>query len=229
VPDTVYHLDVDYGQRFFAKAFTISDEAKAISAEMTKVGLQPQTERTHLFNLFSPDDLKPLTISITPYSSHDLSREGGLSISQGGHAQGVIVEMRGTEVVAFTHLAVSSGQVVSTRHTTAELTAASGADPLTDDHIQRFAERIGKVQAAKPLIEIQPQQARTLATVSYNALLNDQFSRQVHSPTEINVLRGQSKIVAEIALFVMFRTQGSNCCSCSCSCWGSSSCSSSAG
>jgi hypothetical protein len=227
--DTVYHLDVDNGPRFFAQIFTISDEAKAISAEMTKVGLQPQTERTHLFNVFSPDDLKPVSISITPYSSQDLSREGGLSMSHGGHAQGVIVEMSGTEVVAFTHLAVSGGRVVSTRHTVGELTAAGGPGPLTDAQIQRFAEGIGRVQAAKPLIEIQPQQVRTLATVGYNALLNDQFSRQVHSATEINQLRGQSNIVAEIALFVMFRTQGSNCCSCSCSCWGSSSCSSSSG
>jgi hypothetical protein len=226
MPEMVHHLDTEHGQRFFAKAFTVSDEAKAISMEMQKGGLRPQLERTHLFNVFSPDDLRSLVISITPFSSEDLSREGGLSISDGGHAQGVIVEMKGTDIVAFTHLAVSGGQLVSTRHATAEL-EGSRTGGLTDDHVKAFAERIGKVRAAKSLIEITPAQVRTLATVSYNALLSDNLAHAVHSTSEIVSLRGNSHIVAEIALFVLFRTQGSSCCSCSCSCWGSSSCSSS--
>jgi hypothetical protein len=196
---------------------------------MTKSGLHAQPERTHLFNVFSPDDLKTIAIGITPYSGHDLSREGGLSISQGGHAQGVIVEMKGTEIVAFTHLAVSGRQVVSSRHTTSELQAGRDERTIEDTHIKTFAERIGKIKTAEPLIEIQPEQVRTLATVGYNALLSDSFAKTVHSANEINVLRGNSHIVAEIALFVLFRTQGSSCCSCSCSCWGSSSCSSSYG
>ena len=229
MPEIVHHLDAEHGQRFFSRVFTASDEAKLISAEMTKTGLQPQADRTHLFNVFSPDDLKPLTISITPYSNHDLSREGGLSLSHGGHAQGVIVEMKDTEIVAFTHLAVLAGKVVSSRHTTADLSPTGTTSGLRDDHIKAFAERIGRVKAAKPLIEIQPGQARTLATVSYNALLSDNFSKVVHSEKEITALRGNSNVVAEIALFVLFRTQGSSCCSCSCSCWGSSSCSSSYG
>ena len=224
--ETVHHLDVAHGQRFFAKVFTISEEAKQISAEMVRAGLQPQSERTQLFNVFSPDDLKGLSISITPYSSHDLSREGGLSMSEGGHAQGVIVELKGAQIVSFTHLAVTGGRVVSSHHTIAEL-QADRISEASFDHIRTFAERVGRVRSARPLIEIQPPQAQTLATVSYNALLGDQFAKTVHSIAEINALRGSSNLVGEIALFVLFRTQGSSCCSCSCSCWGSSSCSSS--
>jgi len=224
--ETVHHLGTANGQRFFAKAFTASEEAKAISAEMLTAGLKPQSERSHLFNVFSPDDLKGLGVSITPYSSDDLTHEGGLSISQGGHAQGVIVEMKGPKIVAFTHLAAPGGHLVTSHHSVDELNAGRTSDASVE-HIKNFAERIGKVRAAKPLIEIQPTQAQTLGTVSYNALLGDQFAKTVHSAAEINALRGNSHLVGEIALFVLFRTQGSSCCSCSCSCWGSSSCSSS--
>jgi hypothetical protein len=227
--DSVQDLGVEFGNRFFAAAFAASDEAKAIAAEMTKVGgLQAQPERTHVFNVFSPDSLKSLAVSITPYSSKDLTHEGGLSVSQGGHAQGVVVDLKGGKIVGFTHYAVTGGRVVTSHQTTAALAGQGTAGSLSDQQIQAFAHRIGKVQAARPLIEMQSSQVRSMASVGYNALLGDSFSATVHSAAEIAELRGQSNIVAEIALFVLFRTQGSACCSCSCSCWGSSSCSSSA-
>ena len=226
--ETVQHLGVEFGDRFFAAAFEGSTEAKLIAGHMTEQGLQPQSERTHLFNLFSPESLKSVAVSITPFSSKDLSHEGGLSFSEGGHAQGVIVHLKGQEITGFTHLAVTGGRLVTSRHTTAELAGDQRGASLGEPHVRAFAERIGKVRAAKPLIEITPRQVRSLAAVSFNHLLGDSFSKSVHSATDIQELRGQTNIVAEIALFVLFRTQGSACCSCSCSCWGSSSCSSSA-
>jgi len=105
--------------------------------------------------------------------------------------------------------------------------AARSTAQLSDASIKAFAEKVGKVKAARPLVEMNVQQVRSLATISYNALLGDQFAREVHSANDITALRGMSSVVAEIALFVLFRTEGSSCCSCSCSCWGSSSCSSS--
>jgi hypothetical protein len=227
--DSVQHLGVEFGDRFFAAAFSASEEAKAIAAEMAKVGdLRPQPERTHVFNVFSPDSLKSVAVSITPFSSKNLEHEGGLSLSQGGHAQGVIVDLKGGKIVGFTHYAVTGGRVVTSHHTTAELAGEGTSGSLSDQQVQTFAERIGKVRAERPLIEMQARQVRSIAGVSFNGLLSDSFSATVHSAAEIGELRGQSNIVAEIALFVLFRTQGSACCSCSCSCWGSSSCSSSA-
>lgn len=223
--DTVQHLGVDFGDRFYTGAFERSEEAKAIAREMTEQGLRPQPERTHVFNIFSPDSLKSVAVSITPYTGRKLEREGGLSISQGGHAQGVIVELKGEEIVGFTHYAVTGGRVVSSRHTVAELAGGSTAGTLSDQHIRAFAERIGKVRAAQPLIEIEPRQVRMLANVGFNELVADDSSSAVHSAAEISALRGQTNIVAEISLYVLFRTQGSACCSCSCSCWGCSSCS----
>jgi hypothetical protein len=225
----VYHLGVEYGHRFFAKVYEASEEAKLISGEMAKHGLQAQSERTHVFTLFSQESLKPLAISITPYSSKDLSHEGGLSISDGGHAQGVIVDMEKNKIVGFTHLAVTGGKLVSSKHSISELTAGGHAGDISEARIKSFAEKVGKVKAAKPLIEIDARQVRSLASISYNGLLGDHFSAQVHKPEDIHELRGMSNVVAEIALFVLFRTEGSACCSCSCSCWGSSSCSCSHG
>lgn len=227
--NTVNHLGVEFGQHFYAKAFEASSEAKLIAQEMEKQGLNAQPDRSHLFTLFSQDSLKSLAVSITPYSSKDLSHEGGLSLSEGGHAQGVIVEMKQHEIVAFTHLAVTGGKLVSSKHTVAELRGQAGpsAVQVTEAHIKAFAEKIGKVKTAKPLVEVDTRQVRSLASISYSALLGDSFSHTVHSNADIQQLRGSADVVAQIALFVLFRTEGSACCSCSCSCWGSSSCSSS--
>jgi hypothetical protein len=223
--ETIQHLGAEFGQRFFDKALSGSSEAKAIYKEMGKHGLTPQPERSHIFNLFSPVSLKSISISITPFSSKDLSFEGGLSISEGGHAQGVIVEMRNrTEIVGFTHIAVTRGKVVTSKHQSKEL--LRGRTMVEDgDRIKAIAERVGKVKAAKPLVEIEAHQVRSLASVAYNALLSDRFSATVHSESEITTLRSQTDLVAQIGLFALFRTSGSACCSCSCSCWGSSSCS----
>jgi hypothetical protein len=225
---TVQHLGVEFGHRFFSKALEISREAKAIYKEMVKCGLEPQPERSHVFNVFSRDSLKSVAISITPFSSKDLNHEGGLSVSEGGHAQGVIVEMKKrTEIVGFIHIAVTGGKVVTSKHDIKELTRGRTVGELADSRIKAIAEKVGKVKAAKPLIEIEAHQVRSLASVAYNSLLGDSFSKTVHNDAEITALRGSTNLVAEIGLFVLFRTSGSACCSCSCSCWGSSSCSSS--
>ena len=227
---TVNHLGIEHGSHYFTKVHAASTEAQLISAAMDKKGLAPQAERTHLFSVYSPDSLQSITVSITPYSSKDLKLEGGLSMSEGGHAQGVIVELKNNEIVGFTHLAVTGGKLVSSQHSTGELGEARGKAAAAADHgIKAFAKKVGKVKTAKPLVEMNVSQVRSLASIGYNALLGDQFSKQVHSASEIHTLRGSRSVVAEIALFVLFRTEGSACCSCSCSCWGSSSCSSSYG
>jgi hypothetical protein len=170
-----------------------------------------------------------VAISITPFVSKDLTSEGGLSVSAGGHAQAVVVEMKKrTDIAGFTHLAVSGGKVVTSQHDLKDFSRGRSGGVLPDRRIQELAEKAGKVKAAKPLVEMEARQVRSLASVAYNCLLGDPFSKSVHGDEEITALRGNTNLVAEIALFVLFRTSGSSCCSCSCSCWGSSSCSSSA-
>jgi hypothetical protein len=196
---------------------------------MVDTGLEAQPERSHLFNIFSPDSLTSVAVSITPFSSRDLCTEGGLSVSAGGHAQAVIVELEdGVKITGFTHFSVVDGEVVSSHHGIEELEHDRRQGTSTE-HIRRLAESVGKVKAAGPLIEIDARQVRSLASISYNSLLGDDFSRSVHDADEITTLRGNTSLINEIGLFVLFRVSGSSCCSCSCSCWGSSSCSSSSG
>jgi hypothetical protein len=226
--DTVQYLGVEFGERFFQKALEASSEAKAIYKEMVKYGLEAQPERSHLFNVFSPQSLQSVPISITPFSSKDLSQEGGLSVSSGGHAQGVVVEIKkGTEIVGFTHIALNNGKLVTSKHNIKELSRGGAGGEIADRRIKAFAQKVGKVKAKRPLVEVEAHQVRSMASITYNSLLGDSFSKTVHSEAEITALRGSNDIVAEIGLFVLFRTSGSACCSCSCSCWGSSSCSSS--
>jgi len=226
--ETVQHLGVELGHRFFVKTLECSSEARALYQAMVDAGLEPQPERSHLFNIFSTDSLTSVAVSITPFSSGDLSVEGGLSVSAGGHAQAVIVELDdGVTITGFTHFSVVDGEVVSSRQGVEQLEHDRSQGTSTE-HIRRLAESVGKVKAAGPLIEIDARQVRSLASISYNSLLGDDFSHSVHDDKTITKLRGNTSLVNEIGLFVLFRVSGSSCCSCSCSCWGSSSCSSSA-
>lgn len=224
--DTICYLGPEQGAEFLSRVLTDSREAQLIYEAMIAEGLEAQPERTQLFSLFSRDSLQSIAISVTPLTTGDLSREGGLSVSQGGHAQGVVVDVEGgTELVSFTHFAVSGEEVVQSRHDLSDIRRDDKSPEATDEFVRALAERVGKVKTARPLVEIEARQVRSLAAVSYNNLLSDDFSRSVHGGDEIISLRRNTNIVAEIGLFVLFRTQGSACCSCSCSCWGSSSCS----
>jgi hypothetical protein len=224
--DTVGYLGAELGYRFFSDVVERSRDARAIHDRLVDEGLQPQPERSQLFTIFSRDSLKSVAISITPFVSEDLRYEAGLSLSEGGHAQAVIVEIVDkVRLGGFRHLAISDGEVVMSEHRLEEL--RNGDEYATDEGIRAVAERVGKIKAPGPLVEIEARQARSLASVAYNGLLADDFAATVHDEREIAALRAHTSLVAEIGLFVLFRTEGSSCCSCSCSCWGSSSCSTS--
>ena len=226
---TTHYLGADLGAKFFYSVTELSDEARLLSKGMAKYNLRAQPDRSQLFSVYSPDSKAAIAISITPFSGEDRSVEGGLSVSEGGHAQAVIVRLKGTVITGFIHLTAANGELLESEHGIDELRGSRDQVDMVirDRHIQAIAERVGKVKSARPLIEIEPAQVRSMASVSYNRLLGDDFSRSVHSGKEIEELQSNTSIVSEIGLFVLFRTDGSSCCSCSCSCWGSSSCSSS--
>lgn len=224
---TAHYLGADLGSKFFYEVTELSDEAKLLSRAMSKYKLRAQPERSQLFSVYSPQSKAAIAISITPFSGEDRSVEGGLSVSEGGHAQAVVVRLKDTVITGFMHLTASKREVSVSEHSIDELGREDPDMVVRDRQIQAIAERVGKVKSAQPLVEIEPEQVRSLASVAYNRLLGDDFSRSVHSGKEIDALQGNTRIVSEIGLFVLFRTDGSSCCSCSCSCWGSSSCSSS--
>src|SRR5271165_4441003 len=223
--DSVQSLGVEFGKRFIDKALALSNEGKLIAAALEEKGLTAQPERAHTFSIFSEKSLKSIAVGVMPFTSKDLKFEAGFSISEGGHAQAVIVEIKDrTEIVAFTHLAVAGGNLESRRFDAHQLSAYTRPGlAAMEEQTKLLAERAGKITAATPLVEIDTRQVRSIAALTYNSLLGDSFSRSVHTEDEITKLRGSTDIVSEIGLFVLFRTSGSACCSCSCSCWGSSS------
>ena len=217
--ESINQIGVEHGEAFFQAAMEASDEGRKIQGAMEKMGLRPQAERTQVFTVYSADSHKAIAISVTPFSSDDLSMEGGLSVSQGGHSQGVVVEMASkTRLVGFTHLAIADGEVRSERFDTKRLQSSRA---------KGLANEAGKIKTARPLVELTVREVASISSLSFNTLLNDSFARQVHSKSEIAALRGNTTIVSEISRFVLLRTSGSACCSCSTSCWGScsSSCS----
>lgn len=218
VANSVNYLGVEYGEHFLKKAMEQSKEGQALEKSLNEMGLYAQSERSHVFNVFSPDDLRSIAICITPFSGEDRSREGGLSISEGGHSQAVVVEMRDNKLVGFTHLALEGGSLRS-EHFDAQQLLKVGA--------KRLSAEAGKVKSAKHLIELNARQTTSLSSVAFNSLLSDDFARSTYSSKEIAELRTNNRIVSEISRFVLLRTSGSACCSCSTSCWGScsSSCS----
>jgi len=226
--ETVQSLGPNRGHQFFTKVLSRSLEAQLLHERLRAEGLEPQPQRTQVFNLFSDMSLQSIAVGVTPYSDPDQQREGGMSSSQGGHAQAVIVKLADrSRITGFTHLAVLDGQVTASEHDVGEVLGGPGMlDSAEDDaFVEAVALQTGKVRAALPLVEIDTRQVRSLASISFSKLLDDDFSRSVHDESEIRDLRGNARAVNAIGAFVLFRTQGSACCSCSCSCWGSSSCS----
>jgi hypothetical protein len=217
---TVNHLGVKHGRELADKAFAKSEDARAISKAMLDHGLTSTPERAHLFSLYSPESGVSLAISVIPFGRKDHKMAGGLSVSQGGFAKGVAVDIAENQVTGFTTFDAVKGKVVTSHH---------DAKALTSRGAQALQEEAGKVVAGQHLIEITRPQVHSISQTAFNSLIHDDFAKKEYSQQEIRGLAANTKIISEISTFVLLRTSGSACCSCSCSCWGSSSCSCSAG
>jgi hypothetical protein len=216
--NTVNHLGVEFGYDLFVRSMELSDEGRMIQEAMERYGLAAQPERSHVFTVYSPDSRKAIAISITPFSGKDQSIEGGLSVSEGGHAQGVVVEMEDNRLRSFTHYAIEEGSLRSDRFE---------ADHLLELSAAKLAPEAGMIKTARPLVELNLRQVSSLSSLTFSNLLTDEFAQSVYSEEDVESLRANTQIVSEISRFVLLRTSGSSCCSCSTSCWGScsSSCS----
>jgi hypothetical protein len=153
-----------------------------------------------------------------PFASEDLNKAGGLSVSQGGHAKGVIVQLKArTKMVEFHTLDVDRGKVRTRKYKVSQL-VRQGAKGM--------AKKVAKIKSRKPLVELSVQQVRSIASLVYSGLMTDESARTVHSPDEAITLRANDQIVSEIGAFVLMCSAASpGGCSCSSSCWACSSCS----
>jgi hypothetical protein len=221
---TVTHLGSEQGKTFAEKALERSKGGQAIAKKLAEEGLVLMHDRTNVFSVYSPDSVKAIAIGIipcVPKDQKDHKRAGGLSVSDGGFAKAVTVELgERSRLVSFSTYDVV-GETVKTEKFEASQLEKMGAKAL--------AERAGKVPAGTHLVELTVRQVSSITDLAQNYLLHDKFSLSKHSKEEIKALEANRKIVNEIGQFVLLRTSGSACCSCSCSCWGSSSCSCSSG
>jgi hypothetical protein len=217
--NTVNHLGVEFGHEFFDRSMEGSEEGRAIQEAMEGLGLYAQPERTHVFSVFSQVSNKAIAVCVTPFSGEDRSLEGGLSVSEGGHAQGVVVELKEARLVAFTHFALEGGSLRAERFE---------AEQLRKLNARGLSREAGMVKSAQPLVELNLRQVVSMSSLTFSNLLTDDFAQSVYSKEEVRDLRANGPIVSDISRFILLRTSGSSCCSCSTSCWGScsSSCSS---
>jgi hypothetical protein len=215
---TVCLLDIEHGLPFIEKTLELSKEGQAIHKAMEELGLMPMHERARIFTVYSPGSSAAFAIGIIPFTSKDLTTMGGLSISQGGHAKGVVVHMeKRTELTGFTTLDVVNGEVKPQKFS---------ARQLKEQGAKRLATEAGTIRSEKPLLDLSVRQVRSITDLAYGSLLTDESSRSVHPAKEVRALRGNTKIVSDISQFVLLRSASSpGGCSCSSSCWGCSSCS----
>ena len=191
-----------------------------VDAAMKKRGLVAMVERARGYTPFSKVLARPKTVTIIPYSSSDPKAKfvGGVGISDGEPASGIIVELDGSKVVRFTSLDFFSGKLVE-RDLSASDLESSGA-----------AEMVEKAKREKIEPDLPIGTATSLASNAFKALLFDSYSTTVHSEKELREMFHAAPLVNAIAELQHMRhlglaTADSCCCCCSC-CWGScSSCS----
>ena len=216
VRQSVNHLGVEMGMEFVERALERSEGGRAIHRALEESGLRAMPERSHLFTVFSPASAEALALGVLPFVADDLTAHGGLSISQGGYAKGVRVQMaRRTSIVRFTAFDFIGGRVQAEEFDTRR---------LMEQGARRLAEASGRIRVEPPLAEFSIRQMRSMTDLTHGALLVDDASRNIYSAREIDALRANARIVSEIAIFARGKqggggigsTSSSSCFGCTC-------------
>lgn len=146
---------------------------------------------------------------------------GGIGLSEGEPASGVVVHLQKMQVVGFTTYDMMGGKLVPREFTTKQL-VAQGHRAFTETEYPREKEPR----------DLTIDTSASIATDAYKVLLFDEQSTMVHSATDLRALAHNTPIVSAIAELQYTRLEGltsspgTSCCSCCCCCWGScSSCS----
>jgi hypothetical protein len=193
--------------------------AREIDDGMRRRGLVGALARARGYAPFSRTRARPKSISIIPYSSPDPQSRfvGGLGISEGEPASGVIVELDGTAVVKVTTLDYIGGEYSEREIPVTELVGS---------RLETLIERREREQLDP---DISVDTASRIALNAFNVLLTDEHSQMVHTREDIQGLIYNAPVVNLIAELQYMRSIGvaaspgtSCCCCCSC-CWGSCS------
>lgn len=206
-------------RRLFDETHGASDVANGMSER----GLLRSFERSLAFTAFSYSLAATKTVTVIPFSSPDPHSVyvGGLGISEGQPANGVVVELQGTRLVRFTTLDFLEGEY---SERTFELADLMGGD------IDAYVEERDR-EAIEPHLPV--SDSINLSTHAFRVLVTDDHSLAVHSADDVGEFMHQLPIISMIAELQYQRLRGlhthsltMSCCSCCCCCWGScSSCS----
>jgi len=218
VPGTVNELDIELGMPFIERALETSDSARLLTEELQRDGLRPMAERSRVVNAYSPDSSSAVAIGFLPFVTDDLTRHAGLSVSQGGYATAVRVEMADrTTVARVSTLFVENGAVRDFDFDPEDL-LRQGAGNL--------AAAAGQVRSDRPFVDLSVRQVRSISSYSHSALLHDEASMSIYGSEELTALRGNGALSVEIGTLALLQTMSSpGGCSCSSCCYGCSSCS----
>jgi hypothetical protein len=198
--------------------------AKEIDREMRKRGLLPMAARARAYSPFSKSRASLKLVAIVPYNSTDADSDcvGGVGLSEGEPASGVVVDMRAGLIETVTTIDFIGGKIVERKISAREL-AQQGPRRFPED--EKF-----KRESLTPDIPVDTSTG--MAADAFKVLLFDDHSSMVHSQADIRKMIHQAPLVSAIAELQYVRLQGlamspgESCCCCCCCCWGScSSCS----
>lgn len=197
--------------------------AKEIDAYMRRHGLVPMMSRACAFSPTSRMTANTKQIAIVPYASStpDSDHVGGVGISDGEPASGVIVELKANQIVSFITVDFLGGKLDEQRISTADLIASGPEKFVNRDYKREDVQR-----------DLTQDQSSSVASAAFQALLFDQHSTMIHTAADLRRLVNNMPIVTAIAELQYMRLEGvtfspsTSCCSCCCCCWGCcSSCS----
>lgn len=215
-------LPVEHAQLVARRALGEARGATEITQGLAKRGLLRGTDRARAFTAFSHTLANTKTITVVPFSHADKNstQVGGMGLSDGQPANGVVVELDGTKVVRFTTLDFIEGKYSEKDFEVADL-VSQGPEAHVED-VERGA--------VAPHLTVDA--STSIATSAFRVLVSDEHSMAVHTPAEVADFMHQLPVVSMIAELQYSRLRGlaaspdTSCCSCCCCCWGScSSCS----
>jgi len=197
-----------------------------IDQAMRKLGLVGMVSRARAYAPFSKTRGCPKNVAIIPYSSTDKESTlvGGLGLSDGEPASGVVVELRGSKIENFITFDFIGGELVQQR---------IGAKELIAEGPRHFVDK--KYKRGNEPRNLTIDDSATMANDAFRVLLFDEHSSMIHTASDLRDLAFNAPLVGAIAETQYLRLEGItfspdvSCCSCCCCCWGScSSCSATA-
>jgi hypothetical protein len=215
-------LPSEHAELVARRAVAESRGAPEIMKGLAERGLVRSFDRAKAFTAFSHTLANTKTVAIVPFSSPDKKSPlvGGLGMSDGQPANGVVVELDGTSVVRFTTLDFLEGEYSEKTFEVADL-VAQGPEAHVEERERGAVEPHLTVDASAHI-----------ATHAFRVLVTDDHSRAVHTAGQVGEFMHQLPIVSMIAELQYSRLRGLaaspdvSCCSCCCCCWGCcSSCS----